>query len=149
MPAGADMRGEWPSATELEDLVNRFRARMVPKAEWTHQAHIAVGTWHVHRYGVAGALVQLREGICRLNDTHGTVNSDTSGYHETITRAYLLLIERGLTALPAANPLDAKVRALLKTPLATKDALLAHYSRDVLLSAEARRRWIEPDRHPL
>jgi hypothetical protein len=84
-----------------------------------------------------------------LNDAHGTVNSDTNGYHETITRAYLLLIERGLTALPASNYLEVSVRALLNSSLATKDALLPYYTREVLMSIAARRQWVEPDRSPL
>ena len=36
---------------ELEDLVRRFAERTLPKAEWTHAAHLAVGLWHVSRYG--------------------------------------------------------------------------------------------------
>jgi hypothetical protein len=147
--AKTGVTSRWPTAGELEDLVGRFLARTVPKEEWTHQAHIAVGTWHVHRYGVDGALVRLREGIRGLNDVHGTVNSDTGGYHETITRAYLVLIERGLAALPASNFLDASVRALLNSSLAAKDALMAYYTRGVLMSVAARRGWVEPDRSPL
>jgi 1-acyl-sn-glycerol-3-phosphate acyltransferase len=139
----------WPTASELDDLAARFRARSLPAAEWTHVAHLAIGAWHVRRYGADGALRRLRSGIRRLNEAHGTPNSDTRGYHETVTRAYVELIAAFLAKRPRDEAPDASVRALLASPLAGKDALLAFYSRDRLLSTAARRRWTEPDLHPL
>jgi hypothetical protein len=53
---------------ELEDLVRRFNACNVPRPEWTHAAHLAVGLWHVSQYGRRDALVRLRAGITRLNE---------------------------------------------------------------------------------
>jgi hypothetical protein len=44
------------TGAELEDLVRRFAERSLPKAEWTHAAHLAVGLWHVSRYGRDEAL---------------------------------------------------------------------------------------------
>jgi hypothetical protein len=38
----------WPSEGELDHLVARFRAATLPKPEWTHAAHLATGSWHVH-----------------------------------------------------------------------------------------------------
>jgi len=73
----------WPMRDELDDLVARFRARTLPKHEWTHLAHLAVGLWHVHEHGPQRALELLRSGITRLNEAHGTVNDDAGGYHET------------------------------------------------------------------
>jgi len=44
------------TTTDIEGLVGRFLACTLPKAEWTHQAHLAVGAWHVDRYGPDEAL---------------------------------------------------------------------------------------------
>jgi hypothetical protein len=134
----------WPTETELEHLVARFRAATLPKPEWTHAAHLATGAWHVHHLGAPRALVELRLGIRRLNDFHGTANTDTSGYHETITRAYGVLLERFLADAPSAS-LAEKVQALLGGPLAARDVLFTFYSRALLLSVPARRDWVEPD----
>ena len=57
----------WPTSDELDDLVARFRARTLPKPEWTHLAHLAVGLWHVREHGPERALELLRTGITRLN----------------------------------------------------------------------------------
>lgn len=133
----------------VERLVGGFRDRALPPAEWTHAAHLAVGTWFVLRHGVDGAVERLREGIRGLNDAHGTPNSDTRGHHETITRAYLLLIAERIGALGSGATPAACARAVLASPLAARDALLAFYSEDRLLSVAARRGWVGPDRRPL
>ena len=138
----------WPAKNDLDDLVARFRARTLPKAEWTHLAHLAVGTWHVHQHGREQALEFLRPGITRLNEAHGTVNDETGGYHETITRAYVHLLSdfvRTHSGLPAADC----VQALLVCPLTAKTVLFRYYSEKRLLSLAARKGWVEPDNAPL
>jgi hypothetical protein len=128
-----------------DDLAARFDACRIPKAEWTHHAHLVVGLWHVHRYGPDEALTRLRTGIRTLNAHHGTPNSATEGYHETITRAYVLLLSEYLQTDPADLPLTAGVAKLLASPLAARDALLRFYSRERLMSPAARASWVEPD----
>ena len=103
----------------------------------------------MHRYGAAAALAMLRSGIQRLNDHHGTPNSDTSGYHETITVAYLRLIEAFLSAFDAEVALEKRVEALLEGPLAERSVLFRFWSRERLMSARARAQWAPPDLAPL
>ncbi len=133
---------------ELEDLVRRFTELTLPKAEWTHAAHLSVGLWHVCRYGRDDALVRLRAGITRLNESHGTVNSATGGYHETITRAYTNLLS-DFAARHSDKTAAERVTALLADPLADRKALLSFYSRPRLESSAARLDWVEPDLEPL
>src|SRR5579871_303201 len=103
------------TGNDINLLAAAFRARTLPKTEWTHRAHLIVGAWHVHKWGRDGALVESRNGIRLLNDTHGVPNSESRGYHETITRCYLVLIEaffRQHTTLVEA------VSLILRSPLA-------------------------------
>lgn len=139
----------WPSPAELDCLVARFQDRTLPSREWTHLAHLAVGTWHVRRLGIEEALRRLRPAIRSLNDAHGTPNSDTRGYHETITRAYVALIAHVLSDTPADATPAACVARVLASRFAAKDALLEFYSSELLLSVTARRDWTPPDRTPL
>jgi hypothetical protein len=134
---------------DLDGLATRFAACRLPREEWTHQAHLAVGMWHVDRYGADEALARLRAGIRQLNDSHGTPNSETRGYHETITRAHVQLLSEFLDSCPAALPLNERVTRLLASPIADKAALLQFYSRERLMSAQARAAWVEPDILPL
>jgi hypothetical protein len=139
----------WTSDAQLDDFVVRFLNRTLPKSEWTHAAHLSVGAWHVHRYGVEEAVNRLRQGIRALNESHGTANTDSGGYHETITRAYAHLIAEFLGGHSESSTLAQRLRALLASPLAHKDALLEYYSKDRLMSSAARREWNRPDLKPL
>ncbi len=134
---------------DLWTLAVRFETGAIPATEWTHETHLTVGAWHVVRFGPDGALERLRTGIRRLNAAHGTVDSDTRGYHETITRAYVRLIAAFLRARPAGEGLVGSVAALLGSPLAARDVLTRHYSRPLLFSVTARRGWVEPDLEPV
>jgi len=138
----------WPTDDELADLIARFHQVTIPASECTHAAHLVVGLWHAAAFDEADALTRMRAGILRLNEFHGTPNTDTRGYHETITRAYLLL----LAAFARANAhlaAGALAQALLASELAKRDALLTYYSKSRLMSVEARRTWVDPDLKPL
>ena len=133
----------------LDGLVAAFRSSTLPKEDWTHLAHLRVGAWHVHGYGRKAALEMLRVGIRRLNDSHGTENSADSGYHETITVAYTILIERFLAGFAAGVPLERRVEVLIESPLAERSVLFKFWSRNLLMSARARAEWVPPDLAPL
>jgi 4-hydroxy-tetrahydrodipicolinate synthase len=137
------------SARDLERLQARFTERAIPAAEWTHTAHLQMGAWHVFQLGADEALVRLRAGIRRLNQSHGLVETPTRGYHETITRAYVELTATFLAGFASAVPLHERVAALLAAPLGRRDALLSFYERERLMSPAARAAWVEPDRRPL
>jgi adenylate kinase family enzyme len=143
---GPKLRLAHHAAPFLDDLAARFVACAGPAKEWTHAAHLAVGLWHVHRYGPDEALQRLRHGIRRLNESHGGVNSTTAGYHETITAVYVQLLAQYLERCTSDVPLGMHAIGLLAGPVAAKDALLTFYTRDRLMSTIARAEWVEPDR---
>ena len=134
----------WPTELELQDLIARFQNATLPASEWTHQAHLVTGLWHVTMFNEVDALNHVRAGIRRLNTAHGTPNTDTRGYHETITRSYLVLLA-GFARDHADVRGAALAQALLNSPLAQREALLKYYSKDLLMSVTARRGWVEPD----
>jgi len=134
-------------ADGVDDLGTRFEACTITKREWTHQAHLTVGLWHVHRYGAEETLRRLRAGIRRLNESHGGVNSETDGYHETITSAYVRLLADYLATYD--GPLSEAVATVLGGPLVSKTVLFAFYSRERLMSTTARATWMEPDLAPI
>jgi hypothetical protein len=138
----------WTDAA-IEELARRFAAAAIPRPEWTHEAHLVMGAWHVHTLGAAKALEALRARIRRLNESNGVANTETDGYHETITRAYVAIIGDHLARSGPERSLAARVAELLAGPLAARDALLRHYSRARLFTPAARLGWVEPDLLPL
>lgn len=129
--------------------VAAFRDRTLPKPEWDHFAHLTVGHHYVATYGAAEALARLRADISAYNEACGVPNSDTRGYHETITAFYVLAIARYLRRVPASLPLLDQVHGLLNDGLGSKAIAFAFWSRDRLLSTAARRAWLDPDLRPI
>lgn len=68
------------------------------------------------------------------------MNSDSSGYHETLTVFFVGAVA-GLGAGTFAE--------VVRSPLVDRDAPLRYWSRERLFSVEARRQWVAPDLAPL
>jgi hypothetical protein len=121
--------------------------RTLPKSEWTHAAHFAAAFWLLRRFG-ADVFREMPRLIRAYNEATGVANTETSGYHETITIASLRAAAAWLAARPNVS-LPEALAALLASPYGRSDWLLAYWSKEVLFSARARREWVEPDLAPL
>jgi hypothetical protein len=124
-------------------------ARTLPRTEWTHAAHFAATLW-LMRYRPELDAAQTMPGLIRAyNESVGRVNDDSGGYHETITLASLRAARGVLEAFPPDAPVYRIANALMSSNLANPNWLLEYWSRDRLMSVEARRTWLEPDLKPL
>lgn len=130
-----------------DKLWSRFHAASLPAADWTHHAHLRVAWMYSRRHALDDAHILMRVGIIRLNASHGLVETPARGYHETMTRAWLRLVAAAMRSAPehetSLSFLEAHAARL------GKDAPLRHYTRERLLSTEARARFVEPDLLPL
>jgi len=133
---------------DLDQLAERFIARTLPKAEWTHEAHLRVGTWHLYHHGLGEAMVLLRERISLYNEAVGGVNTDTDGYHDTITWFYLVMIDDLLGRVGNGRTVE-ELADLAVAKLGDRDLPFTFYSRERLKSVAARRGIVEPDVAPL
>src|SRR5262249_23499514 len=116
----------------------------LPKEQWTHHAHLRVGLWHLLRHGAAEALALLRTRIQRYNTSRGTANTDSSGYHETITRFYVWVIDQFLRSADPPQGIDQLAKDLIHR-CGDPGLPLRYYSRERLFSVAARRQWMRPD----
>lgn len=130
---------------EIHHLGEGLVACSLRKEEWTHGAHFAGALW-LMRYRPEIDPARDMPGLIRaFNESLGGVNSDTSGYHETITQASLRAARGVYDAYPADVPVWRIANALMKSNLANPNWLLEYWSRDRLMSVEARRAWLDPD----
>lgn len=129
---------------ETERIAQGLIDCTLPKAEWTHHAHLRAGLWHVLHHGAPAALDLLRARISRYNETVGTMNNDSSGYHETITRFYVTVIDRFVGANDRTMAID-DLAARLIAEYGDRRLPLRCYSESRLFSPVARRSWVEPD----
>jgi hypothetical protein len=117
----------------------------LPRAEWTHEAHLAATTYLLLRCPEIDLDSELSGLIRRYNQSVGGVNSDTEGYHETITRSFLHGVRLFLATVDVGKPLHEIVNELLVSPMGSRDWPLRFYSPERLFSVEARRHFVAPD----
>lgn len=91
----------------------------------------------------------MRECISSYNESVGGVNSDTSGYHETITRFWIWLLNAYWQTVDDKNDFPLACDTLLASPIAGKEVFFKFYSRELLFSTEARKGFVAPDIAPL
>ncbi len=117
----------------------------LPRTDWTHEAHLAATTYLLLERPDVDLDRALPRVIRRYNESVGGVNSDSEGYHETITRVFLCGVRLFLSEADLQEPLWKLVNALLLSPMGLRDWPLRFYSRGRLLSAEARLKFVAPD----
>jgi hypothetical protein len=132
------------SDEEIEVIGLGLLDRTLPKTVWTHAAHFAATLWLLQcRPDVE--IAREMPGIIRgYNEATGGANTDTSGYHETITQASIRAARAFLDGAPS-GPLFVTCNALMQSCLGSPDWLLEYWTRPRLFSVEARRAWLEPD----
>ncbi len=133
------------SDAEIEHLGEGLIARTLSRAEWTHEAHLAATTYLLLRRPDVDIDKELPGIIRRFNESVGGVNSDTEGYHETITRMFLHGVRLFLAEADPKAPLHELVNELLLSPMGRRDWPLRFYSPARLFSVEARRNSVAPD----
>jgi hypothetical protein len=129
---------------EIDDFLSAFEGRTLDKARFTHMGHLVVGACAVYRFSEDGAIAYLRAAIPQYNVAVGGRNTETSGYHETVTIFWVKLLERiRETAGPKTR--EEFVALVLKRFATERDTLAKFYDFDVVNSMEARQMWIAPN----
>jgi hypothetical protein len=144
---------DYPIRTFADDASIRrvgegFVGCVLPKPEWTHEAHLATCLWLIAERPEFVAERDLPGLIRCYNDATGGVNDDTQGYHETITQVSIAAVRDHLAECGPTS-LTARVNALLAGERGRRDWPLRFYSRERLFSVAARRAWIAPDLAPI
>ena len=122
-----------------DEFFAAFEAATPPREEWTHEAHVRMGCLLLRRLPLDEAIPWARERIRRYNAAHG----NRTGYHETITVAFLTLISAAMEkeASETWEIFRAAHAELVADGLAV---LLRHYDRETLFSPEARSTFVPP-----
>jgi hypothetical protein len=134
---------------EIKDLVMKFETCTLPASLWTHQAHLEVALWYLLHYSREEAKQRMHEGIFQYNIAMGGKNTDQSGYHETITLFYLEALERFLKDICKSLSFRRLVNDLIDSRYTDKNLPFEYYTKELLMSAQARREWVVPDKKKL
>ncbi len=132
----------------LEAFIAGFETGTLPKARWTHAAHIFTGACYVHTFGEAAAIDRMRTNVSAYNLAVGGQNTPTSGYHETVTVLWIKLLGQLHTQHPTLARIPFAALAV-EYFAPQRDLLQRYYDYDVVASTEARRTWHPPTLTPL
>jgi hypothetical protein len=127
------------SAAELRFLAD-FESCALPEEEWTHLAHVRVAWICLSLAAPRQALARIRDGILRYNTV---VLNRPHKYHETVTVAFARLVADRMKGQETWGEFVLRIADIVDSqhPL-----LLNFYSEQLLNSADARQKFVAPDR---
>lgn len=138
-----------------------FESCRLARKDWTHDAHVRMAWLYLTRKpGDGDVLGRVRGGIQRLNAAFTRRQQilcraqpgkpkempTTTGYHETITAAFVRLIATRVEAGEDFDTFRARNPDLFDSKLS---ALLKHYTPKQLFSEQAKSEFVEPNLQPL
>lgn len=129
---------------QIEALVRAFEECSLSAAEFDHHAHMTVALVYLDRLPSSEAFACMRERIQVFAAHHG----QTALYHETITRFWMIVLRHALDQEATSRPFPDRVHDILAT-WGNTSVLFRHYTKERVLSDQAKRSWIEPDLLPL
>jgi hypothetical protein len=129
---------------EIDAFLAAFEDCTLPKSRWTHSAHLFTGACYVHAHGSELATDLMRERIRRYNVAVGGQNTPTSGYHETITVAWIKLLghlHRDSAPITRADFVALAIERFSND----RNPFRQYYDYDLAASTEARLSWVPPN----
>lgn len=133
------------SVADIRELVRKFEDQSLLGYEWSHEAHLIVAA--VYAAEKPHCVAAMRAGIQSLNAAFGIEQTATRGYHETLTVAWMTLLHHATHADPDAN-FETRINQAVDQYL-DRGAIHRHYTRELLMTPEARFGYVEPDVAPL
>ena len=128
------------------EILVAIREQRIAATDWTHRAHVRCAYLHLLEMPFDQALVALREGIKKLNASHGVVETPDRGYHETLTHAWLVVIGSTLRSRGRKDSFD---EFAAEHPHLLCRTLLRVFYSPAGMPQEARYQFIGPDLAPL
>jgi hypothetical protein len=132
----------------LDSFLHSFEQGMLAKSEWTHGAHVAAAAYYLFDSDFETVLPLMRTRIRTFNESVGGANTPTSGYHETLTHFWLLIVAELLRQQSPSTRLEAAQQAVAIFGQARSLHTL-YYSGDLVQDSAARQSWRVPDLLPL
>jgi hypothetical protein len=140
-------RNYYESADQIEAVVRGFEDCTLPDSQFKHAEHLVVALSYFHhlRLTVPEATKRLRAALYRFLDHHA---GERQAYNETITRFWIELVHSFLKRIDPSRPVQEIANEMIET-YGSSNLIHDYFSRELLLSREAKEAWVEPDLKPL
>ena len=126
--------------SEILTVVRKLEQCEFAPAEFHHRDHLAVCVAYLYAADPETAMDRMRASLLRF-----TAHHNVKGYHETITRFWILEVEKRLNRCLC---LAESVRQMYQE-LGDKGIIFRYYSKELLSSTEAKQKWMEPDQNAI
>jgi hypothetical protein len=120
-----------------DELIDGFEGASLPA--FPHADHVRLTILYLARHGRQETERRLFDGLRRFAAAKGVPEK----FHVTMTIAWLDLVEDARQRNPQAADPGSLLTACPE--LLDRDALLRFYTRERLMSDDARQRWVAPD----
>jgi len=130
-----------------EEFLAAFESCAHPLDQWHHREHIKIAYLYLLRHPLEEAISKVRAGIKAYNNSKNLPDELSTGYHETMTQAWVRIIHATLCEYGPTENADAFYGR--QPQLSQKKNLRLFYSRERFASWEAKRGFVEPDLSPL
>jgi hypothetical protein len=121
-----------------QEFLRALESCTLPESQFGHAAHVRAAYLYLGQADFAGALDRIRRAIRNYATHHGKPDR----YHETITVAYLALIQQHICERGMSDGWESFTRE--NSELLAPDLLTQFYSREQIESAIARKTFLLP-----
>ena len=126
-----------------DEFLAAFENCTLPPDLWTHRAHVRVAYLYASRNSLYDATDRIRTSIRAYAKARNTPEAIDSGYHETVTAAFMVLV---FAANLQTGPYETSQHFCEAHPeLLNSHALRKFYSRNHIKTWEAKADFIDPD----
>ena len=135
--------------TKAEQLIQGFLNCKLEKGQFSHEAHLVSALFLLSKHG-DNTLPIIRQHLKDYLQSIGVESTATSGYHETLTVFWLWRVKKQFADKNGSVPWNQEVvdKLVEDFEITERNIWLEYYSKDRMMSVEARKQFIEPDIKP-
>jgi len=123
-------------------LIDTFERCAIDPERFKHADHMRLAWSYLRQMPLPEALIKMRDGLKRLTEFLGKPDR----YHETVTFAYVMLIQERMASGEEAQTWDTFLGSNQDLLASGQSILDQFYSSEKLSSPLARRTFVWPDR---
>lgn len=136
----------------IEDvrLLEAFESKTLSLDQWNQTTHVSIAFLYLQQYELEEAILRMKQGVIAFNEHNKIEESETSGYNETTTVAFMCIIDSVMKNYDRVFPVDNS-RDFCEThpQLLSKHILRLFYSPERRMDPRAKQEFVEPDLAPL
>jgi Rod binding domain-containing protein len=127
------------SLEDIASTVRKFESCEFTPQQFHHRDHLTVIACYLEQMPLRQALKCMRDALKKF-----TAHHKAKGYNETITRFWIAKVAQILATEGETGRLPELIEQV-HAALGSKELLFQYYSRELVLSEQAKAEWIGPD----